>query len=99
MKFNDADERILFNYIIKYNTDNEYKKEFQKVYFDNPFQLTIFEIYLAEEVYRFGKNNIFNKLLELNGNNASINSIDELNALYANNFSTLQSLYIKNRKR
>ena len=100
MKFSDDDdERILFNYMIKYNIDNEYRKEFQEIYYDNPFKLTIFEIYLAEEVYRFGKNGIFNKLLELNGDNILISSINELNELYTNSFSVLQSLYIKNKKR
>ena len=99
MKFSDDDEQILFNYMIKYNIDNEYQKEFQEIYYNNPFKLTIFEIYLAEEVYRFGKYGIFNKLLELNGCNTCLNSIKELNELYTNSLSVLQSLYVKNKKR
>ena len=98
IQFNEIDELILYDCVIKYNTDNNYKKYIQLAYLNNPFELEILDIYLLEEVYRFGKNGIFKKLVELNQINGSINSINELQILYNNSVNDLKSLYVKNKK-
>lgn len=46
MQFNEIDELILYDYVIKYNTDDNYKKSIQDTYLSNPFELEILDIYL-----------------------------------------------------
>jgi len=99
MKFSSNDDfREFCEYSLRYYTDSDYQINIQEKYLNNPFELSIFDIYLLEEEYKFGKYGIFRKMMELNKINEPINSIRELEELYGNSYNELQSLYTKSKK-
>lgn len=64
MKFNKEQETKMANFISKYNSTEEEKQDIQKTYANTPSQLSILEIYILEEILRYGTKNIYTNLLK-----------------------------------
>ena len=78
MKFNMAQQQQIYEFIMKYNSDESFKDKVEELYFENPGMLSILEIYALEEIIQFGNNGIYNSLLELQENNVEETTEDNL---------------------
>lgn len=67
MNFNDYQSKIIYDFIIKYNSDEEFKTNVQNLYDNEISKLSILNIYTLEEILRYGNKGIFNKFLETKG--------------------------------
>ena len=63
MNFNDYQSKIIYDFIIKYNSDEEFKTNVQNLYDNEISKLSILNIYTLEEILRYGNKGIFNKFL------------------------------------
>ena len=70
MNFTDNQQKEIYEFITKYNKDDNYKKEINDLYENNTYKLSILQIYALEEVLRFGTKNIFNEFLKTIGDNS-----------------------------
>ena len=57
MNFTDNQQKEIYEFITKYNKDDNYKKEINDLYENNTYKLSILQIYALEEVLRFGTKN------------------------------------------
>ena len=78
MGFNEEQNKKIYEFIMKYNSDDEYKKYIEELYNTNSYKLSMLEIYAIEEILRYGVKNIYNKFLNVIGND----SIDRAITLY-----------------
>lgn len=67
MKFNEKQSKLIYEFVMKYNLEEEFRSSVQELYDDKIYQLSILYIYALEEVLRYGTKGIFNKFLEING--------------------------------
>ena len=61
MNFNEQQSKEIYEFIMKYNMDEEFKNKIQQLYDNNTYQLSILQIYALEEILRHGAKGIFNK--------------------------------------
>ena len=67
MNFNEQQSKEIYEFIMKYNMDEEFKNKIQQLYYNNTYQLSILQIYALEEILRHGAKGIFNKFLQTKG--------------------------------
>ncbi len=67
MNFNKEQSKKVYEFILKYNTDSEFKKSMQQLYDNDTYKLSILYIYALEEVLKYGKKGFFNKFLKTIG--------------------------------
>lgn len=67
MKFNEKQEQAVNEFIMKYNSDEEFRNEVQKLYNNEIGRLSILQIYALEELLRYGNNGMFKRFLESKG--------------------------------
>jgi len=67
MNFNEQQSKEIYEFIMKYNMDEEFKNKIQQLYDYNTYQLSILQIYALEEILRHGAKGIFNKFLQTKG--------------------------------
>ncbi len=67
MNFNEQQSKEIYEFIMKYNMDEEFKNKIQQLYDNNTYQLSILQIYALEEILRHGAKGIFNKFLQTKG--------------------------------
>lgn len=76
MNFNEKQTNEIYEFIKRYNADEEFKNSVQKLYDNNTYKLSITNIYALEEVLRYGTKKIFNKFLEIKGTYSEEKAID-----------------------
>lgn len=76
MDFNEKQSKEIYEFIMKYNTDEEFKNGVQESYDNNTYQLSILHIYALEEVLRYGTKGIFNKFLKTKGAYSDDQAVD-----------------------
>lgn len=76
MNFNETQSKIIYEFIIKYNTEEEFKNTIQNLYDNEISKLSILEIYALEEVLRYGNKQIFNKFSTTKGTYTNEKAID-----------------------
>lgn len=76
MNFNEKQTKEIYEFIKRYNADEEFKNSVQKLYDNNTYKLSITNIYALEEVLRYGTKKIFNKFLEAKGTYSEEKAID-----------------------
>lgn len=76
MNFNEKQTNEIYEFIKRYNVDEEFKNSVQKLYDNNTYKLSITNIYALEEVLRYGTKKIFNKFLETKGTYSEEKAID-----------------------
>lgn len=79
MQFNDKQSTIINKFIMKYNSEEEFRIRVQKLYDEETYKLSILEIYTLEEILRYGTKEIFNQFLKTKGmytEEQAINSFD-----------------------
>lgn len=67
MNFNENQSKSIYEFIVKYNSDEEFKNNVQNLYDNEIYKLSILNIYALEEVLRYGTKGIFNKFLGTKG--------------------------------
>ena len=67
MEFNEKQSKLIQEFIIKYNSEEEYKNNVQKAYEEEPYKLSILQIYVLEEILRYGNKCLFNSFKEKKG--------------------------------
>ena len=76
MNFNEKHSKEIYEFIMKYNTDDEFKNNVQELYDNNTYRLSILQIYSLEEILRYGTKEIFNKFLETKGAYSEEQAVD-----------------------
>lgn len=76
MNFNEKHSKEIYEFIMKYNTDDEFKNSVQELYDNNTYRLSILQIYSLEEILRYGTKEIFNKFLETKGAYSEEQAVD-----------------------
>lgn len=67
MKFNENQEQAVNEFIMKYNSDEEFRNEVQDLYDNEIGRLSILQIYALEELLRYGNKEMFKRFLESKG--------------------------------
>lgn len=67
MNLSEKQSQEVYEFMMKYNTDEEFKNHVQHLYDSNIYKLSILQIYALEEVLRYGTKGIFNKFLNKKG--------------------------------
>lgn len=76
MNLNEKQSKEIYEFIMKYNADEEFKNSVQQLYDNNTYKLSILQIYALEEVLRYGAKEIFNKFLETKGTYSEEQAVD-----------------------
>lgn len=79
MNFNEKQMNEIYEFISRYNSDENFREEKEQLYYENPGMLSILEIYALEEVLRFGNNGIYESLLEMQENNINTSTFETIN--------------------
>lgn len=58
MNFNEKQSKEIYEFIMRYNLDEEFKNNIQQTYDNNTHKLSILRIYTLEEVLRYGEKGI-----------------------------------------
>ena len=69
---NDFEEMVIFaearveiyEFIMRYNSEEEFKNNIQNLYDNEISKLSILHIYALEEILRYGTKGVFNKFIE-----------------------------------
>lgn len=76
MTLNEKQSKQIYEFIMKYNLDVEFKNSIQKIYDYNAYKLPILYIYALEDVLRYGTKEIFRKFLETKGTYSDEQAVD-----------------------
>lgn len=64
MKFNEEQTKLIYEFVMNYTGNEEFKNNVEKIYNDEVGKLSILEIYALEEILRYGTRNLFSQFLE-----------------------------------
>lgn len=67
MEFNEKQSILVQDFIMKYNQEEEYKNNVQKLYDEEPYKLSMLNIYVLEEILRYGNKSIFSSFKKSKG--------------------------------
>lgn len=76
MNLNEKQSKQIYDFIMRYNSDDEYKNNIQQTYDNNVYKLPILHIYALEEILRYGTKEIFKKFLETKGTYSEEQAVD-----------------------
>ena len=76
MKFNTNQAEKINEFIMQYNTDEEFKNSVQELYNNDTYKLSILQIYALEEILRYGTKEIFNQFLTTKGTYSVEQAVD-----------------------
>ncbi len=76
MDFNEKQSKEIYEFIMRYNADEEFKNNIQQLYDNNTYKLSILQIYALEEILRYGAKEIFNKFLTTKGTYSEDQAVD-----------------------
>lgn len=68
MKFNDIQTQKIYDFVMNYNSNEEFKKEVETLYDNDISKLTILSIYALEEILRYGNKEIYKMFIKENDN-------------------------------
>jgi len=68
MNFNEIQSKSIYEFIMSYNSDEEFRNIIHELYEDEVAKISILHIYALEEILRYGNKGIFNKFLQIKGN-------------------------------
>lgn len=80
MNFNETQSTIIYNIVMKYNSDVDFSIAIQNLYNTEPLKLSILEIYAIEEVLRFGTKGLYNRFSETKGNFSESQAVEQYDA-------------------
>lgn len=86
MKFNEEQTKIIYEFVMNYTGNEEFKSNIEENYNNEVERLSILEIYALEEILRFGTRNLFNQFLETKENLSE----EEAIVLFDNLFTLLR---------
>lgn len=67
MNFNEKQSKEIYEFIMKYNSDEGFKSNIQNLYNKEISKLSILHIYALEEILRYGTKGISNKFVDVKG--------------------------------
>ena len=67
MNFNEKQSKEIYEFIMRYNSEEEFKNNIQNLYDNEISKLSILYIYALEEILRYGTKGVFNKFIESKG--------------------------------
>lgn len=67
MNFNEKQSNEIYEFIMRYNSEEEFKNNIQNLYDNEISKLSILHIYALEEILRYGTKGVFNKFIESKG--------------------------------
>ena len=76
MKFNEKQEQAVNDFIMKYNSDEEFRNEVQDLYDNEIGRLSILQIYVLEELLRYGNKGMFKRFLESKGESTEEQAVE-----------------------
>lgn len=76
MNFNEKQSKEIYEFIMKYKADEEFKNSVQELYDNNTYKLPVLQIYALEEILRYGTKEIFNKFLKTKGAYSDDQAVD-----------------------
>ncbi len=76
MKFDEMQEKEIYEFLLKYNQDEEFRNDVERKYNEEIHELSILYIYALEEIIRFGKKNIFNNYIKINDSESNLEFYD-----------------------
>lgn len=76
MNFNEKQSKEIYEFIMKYNSEEEFKNSVQNLYDKEISKLSILHIYALEEILRYGAKGIFNKFIESKGAHTEEQAVD-----------------------
>ena len=95
MGFSDNQENRINDFIMKYNYDDEFKSFIQNLYENDISKLSIIQIYVLEEIIRYGNKGIFKEFFDKKGDY----SLEQAVGLYDEFVSLLKEYpYFRERK-
>ena len=87
MKLNESEQQKIYDCLNKFNTDDNYKEEVLKLYNSEDLdRISIYEIYVLEELRRLGNKNIIQDLFSINPSAVNVlQQVDDFINLYNSN--------------
>lgn len=76
MKFNEKQEQAVNEFIMKYNSDEEFRNEVQDLYDNEIGRLAILQIYALEELLRYGNMGMFKRFLDSKGESTEEKAVE-----------------------
>lgn len=76
MNFNEKQSKEIYEFIMRYNSEDEFKNNIQNLYDNEISKLSILHIYALEEILRYGTKGVFNKFIESKGVHAEDQAVD-----------------------
>lgn len=76
MNFNEKQSKSIYEFIMTYNSDEEFRNIIQELYEDEISKISILHIYALEEVLRYGNKGIFNKFLQTKGTHTDEQAVE-----------------------
>ena len=80
MNFSEEQSQSIYEFIIKYNADEEFRNNIQNLYENEVGELSILHIYALEEILRYGNKGVFKQFLEVKGENKEEKAIEVFNS-------------------
>lgn len=76
MNFNEKQSKSIYEFIITYNSDEEFRNIIQELYEDEISKISILHIYALEEILRYGNKGIFNKFFQTKGTHTDEQAVE-----------------------
>lgn len=76
MNFSKKQSDEIYEFIMKYNTDEDFRTSRQNLYDNEISELSILHIYVLEEIFRYGTKEVFNKFIESKGTKTESQAVD-----------------------
>lgn len=76
MNFSEKQSKSVYNFIMMYNSDDIFNANVKKLYDNEISSLSILDIYVLEEILRYGNKGIFNQFLTIKGTYTEGQAID-----------------------
>lgn len=76
MNFNEKQSKEIYEFIMRYNSEEEFKNNIQNLYDNEISKLSILHIYALEEILRYGTKGVFNKFIESKGAHTEDQAVD-----------------------
>ena len=80
MNFSEEQSQSIYEFIMKYNADEEFRNNIQNLYENKVGELSILHIYALEEILRYGNKGLFKQFLEVKGENKEEKAIEVFNS-------------------